>query len=1199
MTSAVINTVSARVINTQEVLLIFPTEIPGVFQSFTGLVGETLPGANGTVIFVPQNRPAPPPTTAPTTPPTPTAAPTTPPTPTASPTTPPTPTSSNNNGGTSPAPVANNDFFQTNLGQATFFNVLENDTVKGGSGTSITVNQFSSTANGTLVFNGGGIFTYTPDPKFFGVDSFSYTVTNGTAPAQVFIEVLAGNQPIIIEGIGKGTETSDYITGSSGNDVINGLAGNDTIFGLAGNDELRGDEDNDTLYGNEGNDTLTGGEGNDELNGGKDNDVLDASAGDDTGFGQLGNDTVIGGLGNDSLYGGQGADSVRGGEGNDLIFGDKGSDVLWGDAGNDTIYGGGEEDLIFGNDGADNLYGNQGNDTIFGGIGNDVVFGGEGDDQLSGETGDDFLFGGLGVDTLTGGSGNDTFVMTSESGGANLGDAQIVNDFEPGDRIGLAGGLQFSDLFISQSSENAGNTIIRNGSAGSYIAVLIGVDSNTITADSFTPISGTIIPIPVPTPTPTPTPNPNPTPTPTPTPNPNPTPTPTPTPNPNPTPTPTPNPNPTPTPTPTTPPLQPPIAQNDAVKRPPDGSVTFNVLKNDTDPQGSQLTLVSVGTIANGSASITAGGNITFTPNPGFTGPSTFPYTIQNSYGLTSTAQVIITVNISPTLLVNNGIIVLQNDQKNITSVNLFAVDPDNPPNEIFYRITQEPNLGNLQIVGSTPQRINTGGSFTQQNIDTGSIQFSARNVSGGDQFLFLLTDNIGTTAQNSFSITIVDDIITGTDGDDLIIGTGFSENIRGFAGNDTLIGAGNRDIIEGGTGNDSLEGGEGNDVLQGEEGNDTLLGQVGNDSLFGGQGNDSLDGGAGRNTLLGEDGNDTLIAGDDSNLLSGGNNDDILISGIGNDTLLGGSGNDSLTGNAGDDSLYGEDGEDLIFAGVGRDLVLGGPGNDSIDAGESNDTVFGGTGNDSIIGGDGDDFANGGDGTDTIFGGIGDDSVFGGVGNDSILGDLGDDSIFAGDGLDTVSGGIGNDLIFGDEGNDTLFGGEDDDTLAGGGGADSLIGNLGNNSYYYLAPTEGVDVITEFNINGDDRFLFNSLGFPGFTTAEGTVVPLQGIIVSNLGSGGDNISNKQVIIFQDTFDNVQAVNAALKNQNGSGDTAAFFVYRNNLSYAGFSGAYVMGYDPNLSDDSLPAFDLGILPSLDPQTNNISTLIGPSDFVII
>ncbi|MBE9144221.1 hypothetical protein IQ236_13470, partial [Planktothrix mougeotii LEGE 06226] len=55
MTSAAINTVRARVINTEETLLIFPTELPGIFQSFTGLVGETLPGANGDVIFVPQN----------------------------------------------------------------------------------------------------------------------------------------------------------------------------------------------------------------------------------------------------------------------------------------------------------------------------------------------------------------------------------------------------------------------------------------------------------------------------------------------------------------------------------------------------------------------------------------------------------------------------------------------------------------------------------------------------------------------------------------------------------------------------------------------------------------------------------------------------------------------------------------------------------------------------------------------------------------------------------------------------------------------------------------------------------------------------------------------------------------------------------------------------------------------------------------
>jgi len=96
MTSAAINTVRARVINTQESLLIFPTEVSGKFQTFSGLVGETLPGANGEVIFVPQNPPAPTTSPTPTTPtPTPTTVtPTTPPTPTTSPTTPPTPTPS-------------------------------------------------------------------------------------------------------------------------------------------------------------------------------------------------------------------------------------------------------------------------------------------------------------------------------------------------------------------------------------------------------------------------------------------------------------------------------------------------------------------------------------------------------------------------------------------------------------------------------------------------------------------------------------------------------------------------------------------------------------------------------------------------------------------------------------------------------------------------------------------------------------------------------------------------------------------------------------------------------------------------------------------------------------------------------------------------------------------------------------------------
>jgi hypothetical protein len=101
------------------------------------------------------------------------------------------------------------------------------------------------------------------------------------------------------------------------------------------------------------------------------------------------------------------------------------------------------------------------------------------------------------------------------------------------------------------------------------------------------------------------------------------------------------------------------------------------------------------------------------------------------------------------------------------------------------------------------------------------------------------------------------------------------------------------------------------------------------------------------------------------------------------------------------------------------------------------------------------------------------------------------------------------------------------------------------------------------------------------------------------LGSQGTDISGKQLIIFEDTFDNIGAVNAALSAQNGSSDGSALIVYRNNLQFPGFPGNYVLAFDPNLADDSLPAFNMGILASIDPSTTNISTLIQEDDFVII
>ncbi len=1093
-------------------------------------------------------------------------------------------------------PDAVNDQFQTKQGDPVFFNVLENDIDPDGD--TLNIGTFTQTQNGTLAFAGAGIFTYEPNREFFGLDGFSYTVTDGTATdlAEVVINVIPQDLPILIEGIGKGTVEDDTITGSSGEDVIDGLEGNDSIFGLAGNDQIQGSEGIDFLFGNTDNDTLEGGTGNDQIYGGKQSDRLVGEDGDDGLFGNLGEDTLLGGQGRDSMYGGQANDSLRGGLDDDLVLGDKDNDVVWGDEGNDSVYGGSGEDLIFGNDGADSLLGDTGNDTIFAGTGSDTGLGGEGNDQISGELGSDFLFGGEGADTLAGGTGSDTFAIAEGTGGSSIEEANIVQDFQPDDFIGLAGGLNFSDLDISQSSENAGDTIIRRGEEGEFLAVLLGVDSGSLSEDKFVSVSLDNLPTP-----PTPTPIDPPTPTPIDPP--------TPTPIDPPTPTPIDPPTPTPIDPPTPPPNRPPVANDDAIKRNLDQPVTFNVLTNDTDPDGDVIQITAFSPTTGGELINQGGGVFTYVPEAGFLGTDAFTYTITDTGNRTDTALVTLSVN-QPPVLANNQLLVVDLSDPQATTVSrdtLLAVDPDDPPSEVEYIITQGTQRGDLLRLGTQTQALRVGDRFTQENIDNGSIRFDGDGPAGEDGFLFAVTDGIGTLPQALFSIALVDRTLNTIPGK-ATTGGDLGEAIIGTDVDDSILGGGGRDVIQGLGGNDSLDGGTGNDVIDGGSGDDIQLGQEGNDSLVGGSGNDLLDGGAGINTLQGDDGNDVLIGGNESNILDGGKGNDNLSSGLGSDSLVGGIGDDTMNGNAGEDTIRGDAGQDVIFAGPGRDFVRGGEDDDTILGQDNSDVISGDQGSDSISGDQGDDTLLGdtgisslSGGSDTISGGVGNDSIFGEKGNDSLIGEQGQDSIFGGDNDDVIFGREDNDLMFGDGGNDTIRAGIGDDTLAGGAGGDLLISDAGNDVFYYLNPFEGVDIINDFDQAGNDQFLIVSgtSNFPGLVPNVGTSTPLQSIIISSLGSEGDDITGRQLIIFQDTFDDVQAVNAQLANQNGSNDSSALIVYRNNLSYSGFSGSYVLAFDPDLSDDSLPAFDLGILSSIDPSTDNISTVIASDDFTII
>lgn len=121
-------------------------------------------------------------------------------------------------------------------------------------------------------------------------------------------------------------------------------------------------------------------------------------------------------------------------------------------------------------------------DTINGQNGNDILKGLSGDDLLRGGEGDDTLIGGLGNDTLTGGEGQDTYVFAPQTG------IDLIFDFtDTEDAIALSDNLSFADLTITQGTGGSANdTLINVTSSNELLAILSGVQAETITSDDFT-----------------------------------------------------------------------------------------------------------------------------------------------------------------------------------------------------------------------------------------------------------------------------------------------------------------------------------------------------------------------------------------------------------------------------------------------------------------------------------------------------------------------------------------------------------------------------------------------------------------------------------------------------------------------------------------------------------------------------------------
>ena len=113
-------------------------------------------------------------------------------------------------------------------------------------------------------------------------------------------------------------------------------------------------------------------------------------------------------------------------------------------------------------------------------------------------------------------------------------------------------------------------------------------------------------------------------------------------------------------------------------------------------------------------------------------------------------------------------------------------------------------------------------------------------------------------------------------------------------------------------------------------------------------------------------------------------------------------------------------------------------------------------------------DLINGTNGSNNISGTTGGDIINSGSANDTISGGGNDDYLVGGLGNDTLNGGSGNDTLRGSNGNDSLNGGLNNDVLVGGPGLDTLTGGSGSDAFSFESWGQGLDTITDFNVDDD-----------------------------------------------------------------------------------------------------------------------------------
>ncbi|MBV7379347.1 Ig-like domain-containing protein [Maritimibacter dapengensis] len=212
---------------------------------------------------------------------------------------------------------------------------------------------------------------------------------------------------------------------------------------------------------------------------------------------------------------------------------------------------------------------------------------------------------------------------------------------------------------------------------------------------------------------------------------------------------------------------------------------------------------------------------------------------------------------------------------------------------------------------------------------------------------------------------------------------------VDGGAGNDTIYTGDDADVIDGGSGDDTIDGGLDDDDIDGGTGDDFIIGGHGSDDIDGGDGDDVIWGGLGpdEDDLLNIEDDANPV--DDYGDADDNDPDSPIPTFLdprpenGIDTIHGGEGNDTIYGQDDDDVLYGDEGDDTIDGGIDDDMIYGGLGNDVLIGGKGNDYIDAGDGILPGVEDDGVDTGEGGDDRDTFVNFGQGDTVDGGEGGD------------------------------------------------------------------------------------------------------------------------------------------------------------------------------------------------------------------------